>query len=101
MHKSDQNGGFGRETAETLALQALSWIAEDIDRLNGFMAMTGAAPADLANSAADAGFLIAVLDYLTSEDAMVVAFCDARGLTYLQPMTARAVLAGEAGRNWT
>ena len=52
MKTPPQTAKSGQESAETLAAQALSWIAEDTDRLNAFMAMTGAAPADLMRDAA-------------------------------------------------
>jgi hypothetical protein len=90
-----------RETAETLALQALAWLAEDRARLELFLAETGAAPGDLAARAGDAAFLGAVLDHLLSTDALVMGFCDAEGLAYDRPMRARQALPGGAQWNWT
>ena len=97
MEKS-QNG---RKSAETLAAKAFSWVAEDADRLNAFMAMTGAAPSDVVANAASARFLGTVLDYILTEDALVIEFCDSCALPYTAVMQARAVLPGGETWNWT
>ena len=59
-----ENVKNARKSAETLAAQAFSWVAEDVDRLNAFMAMTGAAPADVVRNITQPAFLGTVLDYL-------------------------------------
>ncbi len=91
----------GRKSAEALAAQAFSWVADDVDRLNAFMGMTGAAPADLVRSVTSAAFLGTVLDYILTEDTLVKEFCDARGFAYTAPMQARAALPGGEIWNWT
>ena len=97
MEKSDN----GRKAAETLGAQAFSWVADDEDRLNAFMMMTGASPADVVRNIAQAAFLGTVLDYILTEDALVIAFCDARKFPYTAVMQARAVLPGGETWNWT
>lgn len=101
MGKSVENSNNGRNAAESLAAQAFSWVADDADRLNAFMAMTGAAPADLVRNATSPAFLGTVLDYILTEDALVMAFCDDRGYPYPAPMQARALLPGGEQWNWT
>ena len=93
--------GFTRESAELLSLQALAWLAGDEGRINGFLSQTGFAVSDIARSAPDPAFLGAVLDFVLSEDAMVIAFCDGQGLPYDAPMRARAALPGGEMWNWT
>lgn len=90
-----------RENAETLALQALGWLLGQEDFLPQFLGATGAAPGDLPTLAAEAEFLGAVLDFLLTDDSMVMGFCDAQGLRYEVPMRARAQLPGGAGPHWT
>ena len=97
MEKS-QNG---QKSAETLAAQAFSWVTEDEGRLNAFMAMTGSAPADIVRHAATARFLGTVLDYILTEDALVIAFCDSCALPYTSVMQARTALPGGEIWNWT
>ena len=101
MENRKKDAGLGRESAETLSLQALTWLAEDEERINGFLGMSGASVGDMATAATDATFLGAVLDYLLTEDAMVIGFCDARGLPYDAPMKARAALPGGDHWHWT
>ncbi|MDR0808734.1 MAG: DUF3572 domain-containing protein [Gemmobacter sp.] len=90
-----------REFAETLALQGLGWLVAQDGLLPGFLAATGAAPTDLAVRAGDPDFLAAVLDFLLSEDALVISFCDAVGLPYEAPMRARSALPGGGAPHWT
>lgn len=90
-----------REAAETLALQALGWMAGEDGVLTAFLAASGAAPEDLSARALEPGFLASVLDFLLTDDAWVMAFCDAAGLRYEQPMQAAMVLGGARHRHWT
>ena len=90
-----------QESAEIVALRALSWLAGDEDLLAVFMNATGSAQEDLRRGADSPEFLAAVLDFITMDDAWIVRFCDASGLGYEQPMQARALLPGGAAINWT
>lgn len=90
-----------QESAETIALQALTWLVGNEDLLPVFLGTTGANLADLAQNAADPGFLGSVLDFVMLDDAWVIAFCDAVGLAYGAPMQARAGLPGGAQFHWT
>ncbi len=90
-----------QESAETLALEALAWLAADEDRLGAFLNATGASPGDLVKSAGEPAFLGSVLDHLLSADHLVVGFCDAQGLAYNAPMRARADLPGGGQWHWT
>ena len=90
-----------QDSAQTIALQALSWIAEQDEVFLSFLNASGASAADLGAQAADATFQGAILDFLLSDDAWVVAFCDALGLRYADPMAARMALPGGVQTNWT
>ncbi len=85
-----------REQAESLALQALTWLASDPDRLGGFMAASGLGPTDLRASAADPQFLAGVLDYLLSDEAALTTFADWAGIEPTEPAIARRALPGAA-----
>ncbi|MEM9967257.1 MAG: DUF3572 domain-containing protein [Pseudomonadota bacterium] len=87
--------------AETLALQALGWLAGQEDLLPAFMAHTGASEGDLKDLAADSVFLAAVLDFLMMEDAWLVAFCDHAGVAYDTVAAARTALPGGDIVHWT
>ena len=79
MKKSIQNA---REVAEIVAVQALSFIAGDPERLGMFLAETGIGPETLRTAAADPRFLASVLDFVMRDDSTVKAFAN---LSQLHP----------------
>ena len=98
---TDEKTQNGRKSAETIGAQAFSWVTDDADRLNAFMAMTGASPADVVQNINSAAFLGTVLDYVLTEDALVMAFCDTCNLPYAAVLQARGLLPGGETWNWT
>lgn len=77
MRKSKRNP---REVAEIVAIQALSFVAGDPERLGAFLAESGIGPDTLRTAAADPRFLAHVLDFVMRDDATVKAFADAAQL---------------------
>jgi hypothetical protein len=71
-----------REVAEIVAVQALSFIAGDPERLGMFLAETGIGPETLRTAAADPRFLASVLDFVMRDDSTVKAFAN---LSQLHP----------------
>ena len=92
---------MGQDRAETVAVQALGWMAGEEERLGAFLSAAGCGPEELRARAAEAEFLGFVLDFLLQDEAGLIAFCDAAGLTYETPMQARAALPGGAQPHWT
>ncbi|MGB8812521.1 MAG: DUF3572 domain-containing protein [Paracoccaceae bacterium] len=90
-----------QETAETLGIQALGWLAGNEELLPVFLGATGASVGDLAEGATRPEFLASVLDFLLMDDAWVIEFCDATGLKYDAPLQARAWLPGGEATHWT
>ena len=89
------------DAAETLAVQALGWLAGQDDLFGVFLGSTGASVADVKARADDPAFLGSVLDFVLMDDAWVVAFCDSVGCPYDAAMRARAALPGGEQVNWT
>ena len=89
------------ERAQVLSLQALAWLAGEDDMLMAFLQATGADTGDLRARAIEPEFQIAVLDFLMTDDAWVIAFCDAHGFAYTDPAAARESLPGGATLHWT
>ncbi len=87
--------------AETIAIQALGWIAADVELLESFFAISGANINNLKEMAADTEFLVSVLDFVLRDDSTVTGFCDALDLPYDTPMRARQSLPGGADVSWT
>ena len=69
-----------REVAEIVAVQALSFIAGDPERLGAFLAESGIGPETLRTAATDPHFLTHVLDFVLRDDATVKAFANASQL---------------------
>jgi hypothetical protein len=69
-----------REVAEIVAVQALSFVAGDPERLGAFLAESGIGPDTLRSAATDPRFLVAVLDFVMRDDATVKAFAAASKL---------------------
>ena len=89
------------DRAETIAVQALAWLAGNEELLPVFMGSSGLSADDFRNRAQEPEFLGAVLDFLMMDDAWLTAFCDSQGLGYTVPMQARAALPGGAQMHWT
>lgn len=92
---------LSQDAAETIALQALGWLAANEDLMPVFLGSTGAAESDIRDRASDPVFLGAVLDFVMMDDSWVIGFCDAQKLPYDRIMQARAVLPGGEQVNWT
>ena len=67
------------EAAEGLAIQALTFIAGDGERLGRFLATTGIGPAQIRAAAQELGFLLGVLDYLAGDERLLEAFAAETG----------------------
>ncbi len=89
------------DRAETIALQALAWLVGHEELRDVFLGATGLSETDLRGRASDPDLLISTLDFLTMDDAWVIAFCEAHGLTYTDPLWARQSLPGGAQLHWT
>ncbi len=83
-----------REAAETIAIQALNFLAEDPDRLGRFLALSGLDPRSIRSAAAESGFLAGVLSHLGSDETLLVAFAAAADVTPAEVDRARRLLAG-------
>src|SRR5271166_5033658 len=72
--------GMRRELAETLAIEALGFIAGEPDSLARFLAASGIGPATLRRAAADPAFLAGVLDFLLGDEPLLIAFAGRAGI---------------------
>ena len=85
---------MSEEGAETLALQALAWLAVDPERLGLFLAETGLGPAELKRRAGDKALLGGVLDHLLAREPLLLRFAAEHDLDPAAPALARAKLPG-------
>ncbi|WP_106744883.1 DUF3572 domain-containing protein [Yoonia maritima] len=89
------------EQAQVIALQALAWLVGNDELCPVFLGATGGSADDLRAKVADPAFLAAVLEFITMDDAWVVAFCDTVDLAYDKPLRARYALPGAEAVHWT
>jgi hypothetical protein len=71
---------YSPDTAETLAVQALGFIAEDDSRLGSFVAATGIAPLSIRDAAHEPNFLAGVLEHILADENLLIAFADSAGI---------------------
>jgi hypothetical protein len=90
----DQRNGAGRDAAERLAIAALSFLASEPEHLGAFLASTGIGPGDIRGAARDPHFLAGVLDYLSGEESVLIAFAQHAGVDPSEITRARAALGG-------
>lgn len=86
-----------REVAEIVAIQALSFLAGEPERLGRFLAETGLGPETLRTAASDPNFLVGVLDFILRDEESVKAFAAVSQLHPTNIMAAREVLGD---RKW-
>jgi hypothetical protein len=89
------------ERAQVIALQALGWLAGNDELCPLFLGATGGSVEDMRDRVREPSFQASVLEFLTMDDAWVMAFCDSAGLAYDQPLRARYALPGSEAVHWT
>jgi hypothetical protein len=94
MEMKDGGAGTQRETAETLAIEALGYIAGEPEALGRFLSISGIGPATLRRAAADPAFLAGVLDFLLSDEPLLIAFAGHAGIPPERVAKARRAFGG-------
>jgi Protein of unknown function (DUF3572) len=85
------------DSAETIALSALAFLAEDPPRLGRFLALTGVGPDELRTNARAPRILAAVLNHLLQDESLLLVFAATNGIAPELIAPAQAVLEEEAG----
>ena len=87
--------------AELLAVRALEWLSTSPDMMVRFLAATGLAPEDVAGMADGPEGLAAVLDFILSEDDLVLGLAEALKIPPEHVVAARTQLPGGDLPHWT
>jgi hypothetical protein len=87
--------GAQQGAATELAIAALTFIAEEPERLGRFLALSGIGPESLRAAAREPGFLLGVLDYLLGDETLLLTFAEQGAIDPADVAAARDVLAGE------
>jgi len=83
-----------RKYAESLAIQALTFIAAEPERLGRFLALTGIGPAEIRKAARESHFLAGVLEHVSGDDLLLIAFAADAGMDPTIIARAQAALDG-------
>jgi len=86
-----------RQVAETVAIQALSFLAADHTRLARFLAETGLGPETMRGAAQSPEFLVSVLDFVLGDENLLKEFAEAHEL---KPSTVGAAREALGGPSW-
>lgn len=81
-----------RDGAEALAIEALSFVAAEPGLLAQFAAVTGHTPASIRADASSPEFLAGVLDFLMSDESLLLVFASHQSITPPEIMAARQAL---------
>jgi hypothetical protein len=93
--KAPRKAPLNREAAETMALKALGFLAEDPPRLQRFLSLTGLDPAALRDQANSLTVLAAVLEFLLADETLLLVFA-ANAQVAPETVSAAANLLGTA-----
>jgi hypothetical protein len=88
-----------REMAETLAIQALAFIAEDPERLASFLGASGIDPAGIRGAAREPRFLAGVLEHMLGDETLLLAFADSAGIDPALVARARGAFGSHQDRD--
>lgn len=81
---------FGR----SIAVEALTFLVADPERLARFLALTGLGPHNLRKSADDPGFHCSILDYVLADEPLLAEFAKSAGRAPEEVARAHQGLAG-------
>ena len=95
------NLSLSQNSAETLALQALGWLAGNDEIMPVFLGSTGVSLDELKARAGEAEFLGSVLDFILMDDSWVLDCAETCQVPPERLMQARHALPGGEQINWT
>ncbi len=68
------------EEAQGIAIEALTFVANDPELLPRFLALTGIAPQSIRTAAREPGFLAGVLQFVLAHEPTLMAFAEQSGI---------------------
>ncbi len=89
------------QNAQNMALDALLWLSGEEELVSSFIAMTGADVQDLRRQAQNPEFLGFVMDFVLSDDSLVISCAQSLGVAPENLAQIRARLPGGDVPDWT
>lgn len=90
--RPSRRGPTSRADAEELAVAALAHLAQEPELLGRFLAATGLGPETIREAAGEPGFLVAVLEFLMSDEAELLVFAERQRIRPTMIAAARHLL---------
>ncbi|MBA5778002.1 DUF3572 domain-containing protein [Stappia sp. F7233] len=87
------------ESAEALATDALGYLAQDLEHLGRFLALSGIGPRELRQAAGDPEFLLGLLEFYMEHEALLLAFSETKGYRPTMVAAAHHILFEAQQRN--
>ena len=82
------------DDAESIALRALGFLADDPQRLSRFLSLTGIDLGQLRTEAKTPEFQAAMLEYMLGDESLLLTFCQDAGIVPVAVAPAHALLSG-------
>jgi hypothetical protein len=82
------------ELAEITALKALGFLAADEERLARFLAASGTDAETLREQAGSHDLAVAILDFMLSDEMLLLEFCDHESIDPRNMLRMRHILGG-------
>jgi hypothetical protein len=82
-----------------LAIQALAFIAEEAERLDRFLAVTGLERERIREAAREPSFLAGVLEHMLGDERLLIAFSQSAGIDPTEIARASSALGGQWERD--
>jgi hypothetical protein len=86
------------EDAEGIALQGLTFLVGDPQRLVRFLSLTGLTPSELKGFGRERSLQMALIDYLLGDESLLLVFTSQHGLSPETLAPAYELLAKAAGQ---
>ena len=87
--------------AQDVAVAAFDFIAAQPRQFGRFLEMTGIALESIREATRETNFLAGVLDHLSDDESLLLAFCAQTGIDPNEVIRARAVLTGHCWEHGT
>jgi hypothetical protein len=91
---SESRAQLTHEAAEILAVEAFSYLADEAELLERFLALSGISPQMLRAASAEPGFLAGVLDFFMADERLLVVYAEQASIPPTRIAVARQVLGG-------
>ena len=89
------------KNAQNIAAYSVEWIVLNQEVLEQFLNISGCNASDLQFLIESDEFQVHVLEFLMTQDAWIIAFCDTFDIPYGDIARARAVLPGGDVPHWS